>query len=124
MSAKESKMGRPRKEIDWDQVDKLCHIQCTQVEICGFLEVCEDTLNSRCKEEHGVTFSEYLKQKSQPGKISLRRRQYKTAMDGNCSMQIWLGKQWLGQSEDPAGDSNKLSEHVTIMYKQKDENKE
>ena len=31
--------------------------------------------------------------------MSLRRAQWKSAKSGNVTMQIWLGKQWLGQKE-------------------------
>jgi hypothetical protein len=31
--------------------------------------------------------------------MSLRRAQWKSAEGGNVTMQIWLGKQWLGQKE-------------------------
>jgi hypothetical protein len=33
------------------------------------------------------------------GKTSLRRVQYTKAMEGNIGMLIWLGKQYLGQAE-------------------------
>ena len=35
------------------------------------------------------------------GKIELRKKQWEIAMDGNVKMLIWLGKQYLGQSESP-----------------------
>jgi hypothetical protein len=31
--------------------------------------------------------------------MSLRRKQFEMAMKGNTGMLVWLGKQWLGQSE-------------------------
>jgi hypothetical protein len=33
------------------------------------------------------------------GTRSLRRLQYEAAKTGNVTMQIWLGKQWLGQKD-------------------------
>ena len=33
------------------------------------------------------------------GKASLRRKQYEVAMGGNCTMLVWLGKQYLGQTD-------------------------
>jgi hypothetical protein len=33
------------------------------------------------------------------GKSSLRRLQWKAALGGNITMQIWLGKQYLGQRD-------------------------
>lgn len=92
-------MGRPRIEIDWDQVDKLLFIQCTQEEIAAFFECSIDTLNNRSKEVNGITFSEYSAQKRQKGRASLRRRQWQLMEAGNVVMNIWLGKQYLGQAE-------------------------
>ena len=94
-----AEMGRPVKEIDWKMVDKMLWIQCTQLEICGILEVSEDTLCRRSLETHGVTFAEYSEQKRQGGKMSLRRKQMDLAMSGNVTMNIWLGKQYLGQKD-------------------------
>lgn len=92
-------MSRPRKEVNWDQVETMCEIHCTGEEQAAILGMHYDTLDARCREEHGVSFSEYFKQKSAGGKMSLRRRQFTTAMDGNTSMLIWLGKNWLGQKD-------------------------
>lgn len=91
--------GRPHFNIDWDKVDKLCAIQCTGEEIAGVLGCDYDTLNSAIKREYGFGFSDYFTQKSASGKMSLRRKQYTTAMDGNPTMLVWLGKQWLGQTD-------------------------
>lgn len=99
MSDKTSKMGRPRKEIDWEAFDKLALIQCTMREVAAWFDVSEDTIDRRVHETHGVTFAEYMAQRSCKGKISLRRKQYQAAMSGNTSLLIWLGKQWLGQSD-------------------------
>lgn len=93
------KTGRPKIEIDFAEVDKLCQIQCTGEEIASFFEVSYDTLERRCKEKFKVSFAEYIKEKSAKGKSSLRRLQWKAAMNGNVTMLIWLGKQYLGQAD-------------------------
>ena len=98
------KVGRPRVKIDWSTVEKLCQIHCTCEEIAGFIGHDVDTLVSNIKKKYNVNFSDYFKQKSAPGNVSLRRRQFKTADDGNATMQIWLGKQWLGQRDQPEQD--------------------
>lgn len=92
-------MARPRKEISWIELDKLCGIQATRREIADWFECSEDTIDRRCLEEHGVSFASYSEQKRAPGKISLRRKQYEAAMTGNTALMIWLGKQYLGQSD-------------------------
>lgn len=91
--------GRPRKEFNWDEFDKLCGIHATQREVADWFEMSEDTVDRRIKEQFGVTFAEHVKQRQAPGKISLRRKQYEMAMNGNVTMLIWLGKQYLGQAD-------------------------
>jgi hypothetical protein len=85
--------GRPKIEIDWEDVRKLSLLQCTQNEIASFLGVSVDTLLRR-KE-----FCELYKKGMEEGRMSLRRLQWKKAQDGNTTMLIWLGKQYLGQSD-------------------------
>lgn len=93
------KMGRPRTEIDWDAMDKLCRMQATLVEVASFFDCSEDTINNAIKREYGYTFSEYHKRKSAGGRSSLRRKQFESALKGNTSLLIWLGKQYLGQAD-------------------------
>lgn len=92
-------MGRPKIEIDWDEFDKLCNMQCTLVEIAGWFDCSEDTIERRVKEKYEITFAERYKKKSAKGKISLRRKQMEVASSGNVTMLIWLGKQYLNQRD-------------------------
>ena len=103
-------MARPRKIINQKQFESLCAIQCTQEEICNVLDVSEKTLISWCNEVYGESFSKVFRQKRDLGKTSLRRNQWKLAENGNSTMQIWLGKQILKQSESPIQDEIKLKE--------------
>ena len=62
---------------------------------------CDDaTLCRWCKTVYGRTFADVYKEKRQGGKASLRRQQFKIA-ETNATMAIWLGKQYLGQSDNP-----------------------
>ena len=91
-------MARPRIEIDREQFQKLCAIQCTLSEIASWFKCSEDTIERWCQRELKMGFAESFKTYSADGKISLRRTQFKMA-EHNCSMAIWLGKQYLGQKE-------------------------
>ena len=103
-------MARPKKRISQKQFESLCAIQCTKEEICDVLDVTEKTLNNWCKESYGEGFSLVFSKKRALGKASLRRNQWKLAEKGNSTMQIWLGKQLLKQSESPIQDEIKLKE--------------
>ena len=92
-------IGRPKIEIDQNELIKLMEFQCTEEDIAGFYEVSVDTINNRCKEYFECTFSEAIKRYSNAGKCSLRRWQWAAAKDGKIPMLIWLGKQYLGQTD-------------------------
>ena len=100
-----AKMGRPKKEIDQKQFEKLCGLQCTLEEMCGYFNCDDNTINVWCKETYGSTFSEVFKLKRGVGKISLRRYQFQQA-ETNPTMAIWLGKQYLGQSDQVHVDNS------------------
>ena len=99
-------MARPQKEINTKQFEKLCGLQCTKEEICGFFDVTDKTLERWCKRTYKKGFSEVFAQKRGSGKISLRRNQFQLA-EKNASMAIWLGKQYLGQREPDAKTDSK-----------------
>jgi len=90
--------GRPRKEIEKEAFEKLCGLQCTELEICGFFGITDKTLTRWCNDKYGEKFSEVFKKFSQDGKISLRRAQFRLA-EKSPAMAIWLGKQYLGQRD-------------------------
>ncbi len=92
--------GRPRVDIDWHLVVNLLKIQCIGEEIAASMNISYDSLERRCKEDHGQSFAEWSSEKREGGKPSLRRAQWKKAVDDmNPTMLIWLGKQMLGQSD-------------------------
>ena len=88
-------MGRPKFQIDYEQVEKLAKIHCTQEEIASILGCSVDTLQRDDK------FCGVYKNGISNGKMSLRRKQWAAVEEGNTTMLIWLGKQYLGQREPP-----------------------
>lgn len=106
-------MARPRKEIDQKIFENLCGIQCSEKEICEVLEVTDKTLSAWCKRTYNESFSEVRDKKQAKGKIALRRYQLELAKK-NATMAIWLGKQWLGQTDDKNININKQIDQETI----------
>lgn len=87
-------------ELDWEIIKGMCQCLCTGEEIASVCGVHRDALNNSCKRVHGMTFKEFWDENSSKGKASVRRAQYKLAVDHlNPTMAIWLGKQVLGQSD-------------------------
>lgn len=91
-------MGRPKKRFDKKQFEALCAIQCTEEEILAVLDTSDKTLYGWCKDTYGKSFSEVFREKKAGGRMSLRRKQWNLA-ETNASMAIFLGKQYLGQTD-------------------------
>ncbi len=100
MSAKEvNKGGRPETKLNKVEFEKLCSIQCTKLEICDYLDTTDKTLEKWCVKTYGKGFSEVFKLKRGKGKVSLRRSQWQMS-EKVPAMNIWLGKNYLKQSDD------------------------
>jgi hypothetical protein len=92
-------MARPKKEIDYNTVEKLSMLHCTQQEIAEMLELSVDTL------QRDPVFCGIYKRGMEKGRASLRRMQWKAAEAGDKTMLVWLGKQYLGQRDKQDIDS-------------------
>lgn len=91
--AKKRPVGRPRLQLDTRQIKVLSSMQCTHKEIAAVMGCDEDTLRNN--------YSAIINAAREGGKASLRRAQWKKAVDeGNPSMLIWLGKHYLEQREE------------------------
>lgn len=115
-------MARPRKELEdikfdgWDQLDSLI-VFASEVYCAEKLGMNVDTLADRIKNKYGLSFSEYKKKRQEPLRINLFKKQYEVAMQGNVSMLIWLGKQYLSQSDKASDEEHKPSEILVNISK-------
>lgn len=118
---KEATAGRPLlilNDFGLETIEKLASVFCTDEEIASFMGVTVETLlNNKNKS----SFLEYKKRGLERGKATLRRKQFELAMKGNCTMLIWLGRNYLNQSENNIDDDAKTTEaleKVTDAIKQ------
>lgn len=93
--------GKPQIQIDWGKVDRYLESGCTGTEIAGVFGCSPDTIYKRCEDEKGITFTAYSAQKKSSGDSLIKAAQMNLALKGNSSMLIWLGKNRLGQKDDP-----------------------
>lgn len=107
-------------ERECNQFKELCAIFCTQEEICRVMSVDKKALKKlinqhffeeitgspKAKNSKLITFQDAFDYFSADGKMSLRRKQFKLAEDGDRTMLIFLGKCYLGQNDkQPATDA-------------------
>ena len=85
-------MARPKKYfIDTKQLYKLAKLGCTNKEMGDFFGCSADLLEKR--------YSEFLIKGRAEQKMRLRQLQWASAENGNVTMQIFLGKNMLGQQD-------------------------
>ena len=85
--------GITKKVVFDEDVYKLAAMGCSNAEIARWFDIDENTL--------AYNFNTILAKGREQLKQSLRRAQIKLALSGNATMLIWLGKNILGQSENP-----------------------
>ena len=119
MKKQVKKVGRPKTEINLEELQKLCTLNCTMPEIASFFNMPLRTLEDRFKNDTDVRTA--IENGRNKGKLSVRRKQLQIMDEtNNATMAIWLGKQLLGQrdkhdviTEDKA--TNKLTEALDII---------
>ncbi len=110
-----------RAIIDLDILTNMCKIGSTDEEIAGVFGVNVKTIERRKKSKK---FREAMEHGRAIGKTSLRRSQWNLAEDGNPTMQIWLGKQMLGQKQHPVEQRQRGGTFRVVFDKKGDESKQ
>ena len=96
---KNTTKGRPKIQLDCDQIRRLAELQCSRGEIAYVMKCSVDTLDRHHKED--------INQVKAQGKIKLRRAMYRNAVEkDNAVMQIWLSKNYLGFQDNPATEES------------------
>jgi len=90
--------GENKKIVPPDEVLKLARLWCTTQEIADYFGVNHKTMK--------YNFEKTIQKGRSETKSNLRRAQIKLALGGNATMLIWLGKNILGQSDQPLNDIN------------------
>lgn len=89
LSAK--KRTRPLKPIDEDKLRDLLAVNMPVKRIAQYFNVTSETLYNR--------YGDLIIESNVEYEAQLRKAQLRTALDGNPTMLIWLGKQYLGQRD-------------------------
>ncbi len=125
VKTKAKKNGRPEAPIDWKQVENLLMAGCLGTEVAASIGISEDTLYRRVvKELKYESFTSYAVNFRQKGDSLLKAKQFESAIkDKNIPMQIWLGKQRLGQKDKTDLEVNSVSKvHIEVPKKPDNDN--
>jgi hypothetical protein len=91
------KPGPDPYQIDVEKMEALGRINCTHEEIASVLGMCVRTFRERLSENEELRSR--LERAKHDGRSSLRRAQWKSALAGDRTMLVWLGKNELGQTD-------------------------
>ena len=94
------KRGRPPVEIDLDRLRKMGSLMSTQAEVAAHFDISTSSVEKYLRVKK---YREAFDAGKEDTKSRLRAVQIQTALSGNVTMMIWLGKQYLGQREPQVG---------------------
>ena len=111
-----AKRGRPQIEFNEKQFIDLVGLGCSQEEICWWFRDEKgkpaniDTLSRWCKRTFGQNFQEYYKNSGGMAfKVALRRNQLALSKK-SAAMAIFLGKNYLGQTDNYSADIKSIED--------------
>jgi IS30 family transposase len=93
-------------KIDPAVLEALVSVMCTEREIADYFQVSTDSIQRFVKRTWGMTYTAFYEEKSARAKVSLRRKQFQCAMQSNTALLIFLGKNWLGQTDKVEVDAH------------------
>jgi hypothetical protein len=96
-------MTRPQIPVNWDRVDELIESGCPGTEIAGYFGMHPETFYDRVVDKYKIGFTEFASKRKSKGDALIREAQFNKAIKKmDNTMLIWLGKQRLGQKENPS----------------------
>ena len=93
--------GKTYKKHDKDMIKRLASIMCSVEEIGYIIGMTGEGVKKR--------FKKVIEEGRAEGKASLRKSQFEKALAGDVRMQIWLGRNYLDQKDDPTSIENNVA---------------
>ncbi len=106
---------KPNYHIDWEEVKRFAIAGSSGVEIAAYYGIGPECLYDRCRKDKGMYYSAFQAQCKQKGDVLIREKQYELALEKDRVMLIWLGKQRLGQKENPTDHHEMPAELKTFI---------
>ena len=119
-TVKTGKVGRPKIEFNAELGKLFGYFKATYATIAEHMGCSYDTVIRQMNDPDSEFASEYKKGFASL-KMKLSEAQIQTALAGNATLLIFLGKQYLGQSDNP-NDAPKRHEIVGFEFVEVDAN--
>ena len=106
--------GRPQKDIDKQQFENLCAMQCTLNEIAAWFDCSDRTIERWCNRTYGEGFVDVFKQKRGKGQIAVRRALYQAATKGNTTAMIFWLKNHAGMADQIHLETKDITDDTVV----------
>lgn len=90
--------SRPAKNLDTDKIEQYAMLGLSRRIIANLLNVSEGTIRTKYKKNYELGRAKRM--------TAIAKGQWDALKGGNVTMLIWLGKNDLGQSDQPHSDGN------------------
>jgi hypothetical protein len=98
--------------INPESVGELAATGCSNSEIADILGCPEKTIGAK-------RFAAILAKNRAEMCKNLRQAQIKAALEGNATMLIWLGRQWLSQTQENQVQASRDPEQLIVVLEEK-----
>jgi hypothetical protein len=95
-------------KIDRRKFETLYRLPCPVEDICAYFVCTKEQLEDWCLFTYEMSLDEKMAQGEAIARIRLRQMQRDAAVR-NATLTIWLGRQYLGQTNDPASRTPRTS---------------
>lgn len=113
-------MGRPRLEIDQEQMEALCRMNPTLKDSAAFFKCSEDTIERRCKEFGYADFADCKQQNMVHTRLKLIRNALAMAEKGNPALMIFCLKNLCGWADRIESTVSNSDLRITISKEEND----
>ena len=112
---RKSNAGRPEIVLDVKQAAIFGYFRATFDTMADYLGCHVDTIRKAMQDEESE-FSKAYKKSFSGMKMKLSEAQVKAALEGNATLLIWLGKQYLGQKDSVDNGNDSAPETVSFKW--------
>lgn len=109
-------MSRPKKEINWEIVEKRMEAGCNGLEIAAVLRIDDDTFYRRFEQQYGKRFADSSGHFYSAGDANIKFTQYMKALAGNNNMLMLLGKERLNQGKEEEVKKSPLEDIIELRH--------
>lgn len=92
-------MAMPKTEVNYDKLDSLLQFKVTKKFCADYLQISEDAIDRRIKEDFGMTFGEYHSMRMGRTAVKIQQKIVELALKGNPKLLEVAAKYLAGWTE-------------------------